>query len=318
MADVMLPLFDNMPRVLLAVKDDAAFHKDPSPLAVYLSPNILINPNHPPTSSFNNLKDTICHELIHAWLHWKGLDRVGEFLDDCHNEWFVRKALEINKMNIDGLKVDVEFLLTTPKAIDIYNRVGGIWTAPHLRDETPKVKEEFDAIRRQLVEIFRLSKTDYFVKVAIICFLVVIASLFLNVAHLIPNAVAGFVWGTWAMAVLTWMSIEAWKELCSRRLSRINIFEKRAMSWPDGLFTLSLGLGMVALVYFVIWLFRTTLLIASSMDRVSSILVSAGLFFVLLAVFYISKFSWSEKWYKIMAALTIGSLVFYALVVMLK
>ena len=232
----MLPLFDNMPRVLLVVKDDEAFHTARPPLAVYSYPRILINPTHPPTSSFNDLKGTICHELIHAWLSWKGLDRKGEFLDEHHNEWFVKKALEINKLNIDGLKVDLEFALTTPEAVQIYNRLGGTWTPPSERAETTRietpdlrissVETELAGVRRNLIDIFGLSRNDYFFKVLLVCFLAVIASLFLSRTRLISQTAAGFVWITWAVCVLIWMGIEGWKELTSRRKSRIRIFRK--------------------------------------------------------------------------------------------
>ena len=59
MADAMLPLFDNMPRVRLVVRDDEAFQTERAPLAMYVFPVIVVNPNHPPTSSFNDLKGTI-------------------------------------------------------------------------------------------------------------------------------------------------------------------------------------------------------------------------------------------------------------------
>lgn len=318
MADVMLPLFNNMPRVLIVIEDHEVFHQANPPLAVYRAPDILINPKHPPTSSFNNLKDTICHELIHAWLDWKRLDGLGEFLDDFHNEWFVRKALEITKLNIDGLKVDIDFLLTTPKAVRIYNRVAGI---PHPHDETPVVetpgvKEEV-AVKNQLVEIFGLSKNDYFSKVLIACFLVVLASMFLARAHLIPDPIAAFLWCTWAVAALIWLTIETWKDVSGKRLPRMKAFQ-RTLSWPDGIVNWSLGLAMVALVCVAFWLLRITLLFGTSRNRASAILVAAALFYILFAVFYIGKFSWSKKWDKIMAALTIGSLVLYALVVLLK
>lgn len=290
MADVMLPLFNNMPRVMLAVKDHEEFRKDRAPLAVYDAPDIVINPNHPPTSTFNDLKGTICHELIHAWLHRKGLDGEGEFLDDHHNEWFVKKALEINKMNIDGLKVDLRFLLTTPRARQIYNRLSG--TSISIPCEEIR---DIKGVRTQLLELFGLTKNDYFLKVIISYFAVLIVSLFLRRARLIPDDVVSFLWSLWAIAALIWLNIETWKELSHRRLSRINI-RKKAMSWPEGVVIWVLGLGMVVLLVWAIWLLRSTLLLSVSMNPTSYILVFAGLLiFIFLAILYMRKANWSYK-----------------------
>jgi hypothetical protein len=248
MADVMLPLFDNMPRVLLVVRDDEAFHTYPQPLAVYSYPRILINPTHPSTSSFNDLKGTICHELIHAWLNWKGLDRKGEFLDEHHNEWFIKKALEINQMNVDGLKVDVEYLLTNPKAIEIYTRLGGTRTNSWAWPETSRIEREVAAVKTGLLDLFGLSKNDYFLKILIVCFLVVITSLFLSSrSRLISNTIASLVWITWTAAVLIWMGIEAWKEFTTRRASGIHIFQKRIMSAKGYKVVAALAIGLLVL-----------------------------------------------------------------------
>ena len=135
----MLPLFDDMPQVLVLVADHDAFYREPFPVGVYSYPNIVINPSHARTCSFEEIQSTICHELIHAWLQWKGLVGTGELLDDHHDELFVKKALEINKKRIDSLNVDVDYLLANPKAVDIYNRVAGIQFAPHLRHKIRKI-----------------------------------------------------------------------------------------------------------------------------------------------------------------------------------
>jgi hypothetical protein len=250
MADVMLPLFNNMPRVVLAVKDHSEFHKDRAPLAIYDSPYIVVNPNHPPTSTFDDLKGTICHELIHAWLDRRGLHRAGLFLDDHHNEWFVKKALEINNLNIDGLKVDLSFLLTTPQAVEIYNRIAGTRITPPPANETIAAAPTTPDPRNVTAKVtepptrIALSKEDNFLHLVIIWVLVVIASVFLNNASLAPDAVAGFIWRTWAITVLIWLAIETWKEFSSRRLSR-------TARW-------SLGAGVVALVCLAIWFLRMT------------------------------------------------------------
>ncbi|HKY44705.1 MAG TPA: SprT-like domain-containing protein, partial [Pyrinomonadaceae bacterium] len=123
-ADAMLPLFDNMRPVRVLVEDHAIFHQERALAGVYEWSNIRINPSYALTCSFEEMQGIICHELIHAWLHRKGLDGLGEFLDDHHNEWFVRKALEINE-KIDSLNLRVDYLLVTPAALDIYHRVAG-------------------------------------------------------------------------------------------------------------------------------------------------------------------------------------------------
>jgi hypothetical protein len=135
MADALCKdLFDGMPSVRLFVKSDPHFDTRPNTLAVYRYPYILVRPDHPQKASFTEITNTVAHELIHAWEKWKGIKGMGEMLDEGHSEWFVKKALEINKKNT-GVIVDVEYLLTNPKAVHIYNRVAGIWIAPHLRDE---------------------------------------------------------------------------------------------------------------------------------------------------------------------------------------
>src|SRR6185437_2743236 len=153
MADSMLPLFNNMPQVLVVVEDDEVFFKDPYPLAVYRAPNIIINPSHARTCDYNDMQTTLCHELIHAWLDREGLVDKGESLDVYHNEWFVKKALEINKLKIDGLRVDVDYLLTNSDAEGIYNRLTGIRFAAHLRHKIRKIKNMFAASAKPLVRL---------------------------------------------------------------------------------------------------------------------------------------------------------------------
>ena len=195
MADAMLPLFGDMPSVRVVVKDHASFYKEPSPLAVYDAPGIVVNPNHPATGSFNDLKDTICHELIHAWLHRKKLDQAGEFVDDFHNEWFIRKALEINRMNIDGLTVRVDYLATTPEGVEIYNRIAG----------TSRV------LPRRVAEV-RVNN-DSLLMIVFVFFLLLLVSLYFNMAG------AGYIWSACALAGLLWMGVQTCRELISGRLS---------------------------------------------------------------------------------------------------
>ena len=202
-ADSMLPLFDNMPQVVVLVEDREVFYREPYPLAVYACPNIVINPGHARTCSYDEIQGTICHELIHAWLHWKGLEGTGEFLDWAHGEWFVKKALEINKKKIDGLNVNLDSLLTTPKQVDIYSRVAGIRFAPHLRHKLHRVA----ANTMELLQVFGLSNKDRLSRVAIISFAVVVLTSLINKAHLFPDAVVSFMWGAWVVCLVSYALI---------------------------------------------------------------------------------------------------------------
>lgn len=205
MADAMLPLFNDMPQVVVMVEDHEVFQREPFPLAVYMRPNIVINPAHARWSSYDDMQGTICHELIHAWQDRKGLLGIGEKLDEHHDELFIKKVLEINEKKIDNLNVDLDCLLTNPKAIDIYNRVAGIRFAPHLRHKVRRgwktvagvVKVQFD----QYSEYVRVSK------VGAICFSVIVISSLLYKARLIPGAVASFLWWAVAVAGIVWYAV---------------------------------------------------------------------------------------------------------------
>lgn len=202
MADEMLPLFDNMPQVVVLVEDNEVFHRDPYPAAVYSCPNILIYPRYAMICSFNDMQGLICHELIHAWLAWKGLLGRGEHLDEHHSELFVKKALEINQKRIRNLNVDIDYLLKTPKEVDIYNRVAGIKFAPYLRHKVRKVAKIFLAFSSLLVELFFGS--ERIPKTIPISFSVVIIGLVLSKARLIPGGVPALLWVGWTVGVLIW------------------------------------------------------------------------------------------------------------------
>lgn len=205
MADAMLPLFNDMPQIVVMVEDHEVFQREPFPAAVYMRPNIVINPAHARTSSYDDMQGTLCHELIHAWQDRKGLLGIGEQLDEHHDEGFIKKALEINKKKIDNLNVDLDTLLTTPKAIDIYNRVAGIRFAPHLRHKVRRIWKtvagNVKGIFDQFAEYVRLSK------VAVISFSVILITLLLYKVRLIPGAVPSFVWWTLAVAGIVWYAV---------------------------------------------------------------------------------------------------------------
>ena len=212
MANALLPLFDHMRPVRVVVKDHEIFHQDRAPLAVYDCPfiggaTIRINPGHARTCTFDDMQATLCHELIHAWLHRKGLDGLGEFLDEHHNEWFVRKALEINEKKIDSLEVSLEFLLYTPEGLDSYHRIAGIPFAHHQLPKVPTVWEDIGATTSWLVYTVRWPKTDHFSKALAIGFPVVVTGLLLNRARLIPYGVASFVLWAWAVAAIVFAAL---------------------------------------------------------------------------------------------------------------
>ena len=202
MADEMLPLFDNMPQVVVLVEDNEVFHRDPCPLAVYSAPNIRIDPRYAMNCSFKDMQGTICHELIHAWLDWKGLLGRGEHLDEHHSELFVKKALEINRKRIRNLKVDLDFLLENSEDVDIYNRVAGIQFAPYLRHKVRKVAKTVLVFTKETVQASwgdeRIPKAMF------ISLSIVIIGLVLSKARVIPDGVAGLLWIGWTAGILIW------------------------------------------------------------------------------------------------------------------
>ncbi len=138
------------------------------------------------------MQGTICHELIHAWLDWKGLLGRGERLDEHHSELFVKKALEINRKRIRNLKVDLDFLLENSEDVDIYNRVAGIQFAPYLRHKVRKVAKTVLVFTKETVQASwgdeRIPK-GMFISLSI-----VIIGLVLSKARVIPDGVAGLLW----------------------------------------------------------------------------------------------------------------------------
>ena len=203
-ADSMLPLFYNMPQVVVLVEDSEWFYQEPYPACVYNHPNIVIHPSYARSCSYDENRDLICHELIHAWLHWKGLIGTGDHLDEHHSELFVQKALEINNKRIDNLNVDVNYLLRTTEAVDIYNRVADIQFAPHLRHTVRKIWKTVVAYSVEIIKGLGAMfwGHDRLSKVIAGSFSVVLIGLFLNKARFVPHAVAGFVWIAWSVCVI--------------------------------------------------------------------------------------------------------------------
>ncbi|MEN3327808.1 MAG: hypothetical protein V7638_2615 [Acidobacteriota bacterium] len=205
MADEMLPHFDNMPQVVVLVEDNEVFHRDLYPAAVYSCPNILINPRYAMFCSYNDIQGLICHELIHAWLDWKGLLGRGEHLDEHHSELFVKKALEINQKRIRNLNVDIDYLLKNSEDVDIYNRLAGIQFAPYLRHKVRKVAKPILPLIIQMVKA--VWGYERIPRALLISFSTVIIGLVLSKARVIPGGVAALLWTGWAAGVLIWYAV---------------------------------------------------------------------------------------------------------------
>jgi hypothetical protein len=140
-ADSLLPLFDDMPSVLVMCRPHEYFDEKPEVAAFYNIPtkHIYFRPGMVAYLDFREgIIPYLKHELIHAWLHWKGIAHMGTFIDKHgHNEWFIKKALELD--------VDIMYLLRTPEAVHLYNRIAGIWTPPERRGESTDYPEPFNA-----------------------------------------------------------------------------------------------------------------------------------------------------------------------------
>jgi|ERR1043165_1492680 hypothetical protein len=130
-ANELLYLFDNMEPVLVVCMDNPKFKEQPECGAFYsyAKKTIYFNPEFVKEADFQTeVVPSIKHELIHAWLHRKGIDQMGKEFAPGHNEWFVRKAVELG--------LDVLYLIKTPEAMHLYNEIAGIWTPPHKRGES--------------------------------------------------------------------------------------------------------------------------------------------------------------------------------------
>jgi hypothetical protein len=118
MANSLLDRFDNMPSIKFLLQEDNRFYDKTGGLhaLAFYDPNtkiIYVNPGYTSRASYLQMVDTVKHELIHAWVHWRGLlDNVG----GGHNEAFIRKAIE--------LQIDLDPTLTKfPEARAIYERL---------------------------------------------------------------------------------------------------------------------------------------------------------------------------------------------------
>ena len=83
MANNLLSRFDNMPGVKFLLREDSRFYDANGGLhaLAFYDPNtklIYVNPGYTSKATYLQMVDTVMHELIHAWVHWRGLlDNVG-------------------------------------------------------------------------------------------------------------------------------------------------------------------------------------------------------------------------------------------------
>jgi hypothetical protein len=101
-ADKLLaPYFDGMPSVPIVVGKEESFREKAMAHYLFSVRKIEVHPFWASDrTSFGSIQTSVKHELIHAWIHWKGLK--GKALKDeevdCHNEYFLWKA---HQMKID-------------------------------------------------------------------------------------------------------------------------------------------------------------------------------------------------------------------------
>jgi hypothetical protein len=122
MADSLLPRLDNMPHIRVLIGRMSEFPSraisGQSALAFFNSnydgkQAIVVNPKYVVEATFIDMVDSVKHELIHAWVHWRG---IGDDVAAGHGEPFIRKALEL-KLNLDAV------LTLYPETKSIYGRL---------------------------------------------------------------------------------------------------------------------------------------------------------------------------------------------------
>jgi hypothetical protein len=132
--------FRGMPPVQVRVFADPYFLVNDA-VAYCLADTIVFQPNYVKTCSekkdINSLLNSLKHELIHAWIHWKQIPRDDEY--DGHGETFFRKAIEL------GLDVSSE-LYANPKRKALYERLKkSVLTGEAPMPVPPGLKEIFDS-----------------------------------------------------------------------------------------------------------------------------------------------------------------------------
>jgi hypothetical protein len=137
-ADSLLFYFDSMPSVRVRLTDDRHFKKSRA-IAFWRrkDKSIFIRPDYKKRTTWADLIETLRHELVHAWVYWKGL-----YTEDYggHNRAFFRKAIEIGLSLNDVLKVHPDSAWIYEEVLmEKYDKipVGNGW-AKIVRKEAPK------------------------------------------------------------------------------------------------------------------------------------------------------------------------------------
>lgn len=89
LADSFLPLFDGMPPIPFYAQGTKQ-HRCVRAHAKYITRQkcVIFSPRYLREASRDHIEQTVKHELIHGWLHWRKRPHG-------HNETFVRKAIQL-------------------------------------------------------------------------------------------------------------------------------------------------------------------------------------------------------------------------------
>ena len=92
-ADSMLPLFDNMPPV--RIRFGTFYEVGPMTSGFYQNGTIIIRDDAYEKDSPDTVRDTIKHEMIHAWVDWKAKTdpKYREHVDKHSEPFFIKAAL---------------------------------------------------------------------------------------------------------------------------------------------------------------------------------------------------------------------------------
>jgi hypothetical protein len=119
----LAPYFDSMPPVPLTVGKPESFRNGAIAHYRFETRTIELHPFWADDgTNFGRIKTSIKHELVHAWVHWKGLK--GSILKDkeCnhHNEYFLWKSRQLG--------IDVNYLFTKyPQTLPVWEKIKAGW-----------------------------------------------------------------------------------------------------------------------------------------------------------------------------------------------
>ena len=115
--------FDEMQSVPIVVGKEESFRKGVMAHYLPLMRKIEVHPFWASdTTNFGTIQTNVKHELIHAWVHWKGLKGAVLKDNECdfHNEYFLWKACQLG--------IDVQYLFTKyPKTLPVWEKIKSGW-----------------------------------------------------------------------------------------------------------------------------------------------------------------------------------------------